>query len=56
MPERTVKSTATRQRFVDEALRLFKDQGYEQTSMAQIAAAALRARAQQTTARASRHA
>ena len=48
MPERTVKSpakstaksTATRQRFVDEALRLFKDQGYEQTSMAQIAAAA----------------
>ncbi|GAA3326160.1 TetR/AcrR family transcriptional regulator [Paeniglutamicibacter sulfureus] len=40
MTERTSKSAATRQRFVDEALRLFKDKGYEQTSMAQIASAA----------------
>jgi AcrR family transcriptional regulator len=37
---RTAKSVATRQRIVDEALRLFREQGYEQTSMAQIAAAA----------------
>lgn len=42
---RTAKSIATRQRFVDEALRLFKEQGYERTSMAQIAAAAGSSRA-----------
>ncbi len=42
---RTAKSTATRQRFVDEALRLFKERGYESTSMAQIAAAAGSSRA-----------
>ncbi|MFH9980606.1 TetR/AcrR family transcriptional regulator [Streptomyces sp. NPDC017179] len=42
---RTAKSIATRQRFVDEALRLFKDRGYESTSMAQIAAAASSSRA-----------
>ncbi|MFK4152752.1 TetR/AcrR family transcriptional regulator [Streptomyces fungicidicus] len=42
---RTSKSVATRQRFVDEALRLFKEQGYERTSMAQIAAAAGSSRA-----------
>jgi AcrR family transcriptional regulator len=42
---RTAKSIATRQRFVDEALRLFKDRGYESTSMAQIAAAAGSSRA-----------
>ncbi|NEC29668.1 TetR/AcrR family transcriptional regulator [Streptomyces sp. SID8111] len=42
---RTAKSVATRQRFVDEALRLFKEQGYEHTSMAQIAAAAGSSRA-----------
>ncbi|MFH5823180.1 TetR/AcrR family transcriptional regulator [Georgenia sp. AZ-5] len=40
MTERTARGVATRQRFVDEALRLFREQGYEQTSMAQIAAAA----------------
>lgn len=40
MTDRTARSAATRQRFVDEALRLFREQGYEQTSMAQIAAAA----------------
>jgi AcrR family transcriptional regulator len=40
MIARTAKSVATRQRIVDEALRLFREQGYEQTSMAQIAAAA----------------
>jgi AcrR family transcriptional regulator len=37
---RNSKTIATRQRFVDEALRLFKEKGYEQTSMAQIASAA----------------
>ncbi|MFI8306086.1 TetR/AcrR family transcriptional regulator [Streptomyces sp. NPDC085927] len=42
---RTAKSIATRQRFVDEALRLFKERGYESTSMAQIAAAAGSSRA-----------
>ncbi|MET8117387.1 TetR/AcrR family transcriptional regulator [Streptomyces prasinus] len=42
---RTPKSIATRQRFVDEALRLFKERGYESTSMAQIAAAAGSSRA-----------
>lgn len=42
---RTAKSVATRQRFVDEALRLFNEQGYERTSMAQIAAAAGSSRA-----------
>ncbi|CAL9625462.1 TetR/AcrR family transcriptional regulator [Streptomyces sp. enrichment culture] len=42
---RTAKSVATRQRFVDEALRLFKEQGYERTSMAQIATAAGSSRA-----------
>ncbi|WP_432056267.1 TetR/AcrR family transcriptional regulator [Streptomyces sp. bgisy022] len=42
---RTAKSAATRQRFVDEALRLFKEQGYERTSMAQIATAAGSSRA-----------
>jgi AcrR family transcriptional regulator len=49
MPDRPVKRTAksavTRQRFVDEALRLFREQGYEQTSMAQIASAAGSSRA-----------
>lgn len=40
MVARTAKSIATRQRIVDEALRLFREQGYEQTSMAQIASAA----------------
>lgn len=40
MSDRTSKSVATRQRFIDEALRLFKEKGYEQTSMAQIASAA----------------
>lgn len=37
---RTAKSVATRQRIIDEALRLFREKGYEQTSMAEIAAAA----------------
>lgn len=40
MTDRTAKSVATRQRIVDEALRLFREQGYEQTSMAQIASVA----------------
>ncbi|MBO0896087.1 MULTISPECIES: TetR/AcrR family transcriptional regulator [Arthrobacter] len=40
MVDRTAKSAATRQRIVDEALRLFREQGYEQTSMARIAAVA----------------
>lgn len=40
MTARTAKSAATRQRIVDEALRLFREQGYEQTSMAQIASVA----------------
>lgn len=40
MADRTAKSVATRQRFLDEALRLFREHGYEQTSMAEIAAAA----------------
>lgn len=40
MIDRTAKSAATRQRIVDEALRLFREQGYEQTSMARIAAVA----------------
>lgn len=38
--DRTSKSAATRQRFIDEALQLFKEKGYEHTSMAQIASAA----------------
>lgn len=42
---RTAKSVATRRRFVAEALRLFHEQGYESTSMAQIAAAAGSSRA-----------
>ncbi|GGV28220.1 TetR/AcrR family transcriptional regulator [Streptomyces griseoflavus] len=42
---RTAKSVATRRRFVDEALRLFHEQGYERTSMAQIASAAGSSRA-----------
>jgi AcrR family transcriptional regulator len=45
MTDRTAKSVATRQRFVDEALLLFRERGYEQTSMAQIAAAAGSSRA-----------
>lgn len=40
MVDRTAKSAATRQRIVDEALRLFREQGYEETSMAQIASVA----------------
>lgn len=42
---RTAKGVATRQRFVDEALRLFEQQGYEGTSMARIASAAGSSRA-----------
>lgn len=40
MSEATPKSIATRQRFIDEALRLFREKGYEHTSMGQVAAAA----------------
>lgn len=40
MTERSAKRQATRQRFIDEALRLFRERGYEQTSMAQIASSA----------------
>lgn len=40
MTDRTAKSVQTRQRFVDVALQLIKERGYEQTSMAQIASAA----------------
>lgn len=45
MTDRTAKSVQTRQRFVDVALQLIKDRGYEHTSMAQIAAAAGSSRA-----------
>ena len=45
MTGRTPKSVATRQRFVDDALRLFRERGYEHTSMAQIAVAAGSSRA-----------
>lgn len=45
MIDRTAKSVATRQRIVDEALRLFRERGYEQTSMAQIASVAGASRA-----------
>lgn len=37
MTDRTARSAATRRRFVDVALRLFREKGYAQTSMAQIA-------------------
>lgn len=40
MSDRTSRSAATRRRFVDVALRLFRENGYGQTSMAQIAHAA----------------
>lgn len=40
MTDRTARSVATRRRFVDVALRLFQEDGYAQTSMAQIAQAA----------------
>lgn len=36
----TARSAATRRHFVDVALRVFRDKGYTQTSMAQIAEAA----------------
>ncbi|MFP5068161.1 TetR/AcrR family transcriptional regulator [Pseudonocardia nantongensis] len=45
MTDRTPKSVATRQRFVDEALRLFRERGYEHTSMTGIATAAGSSRA-----------
>ncbi|MCT1804086.1 MAG: TetR/AcrR family transcriptional regulator [Kocuria rhizophila] len=45
MTDRTAKSVQTRQRFVDVALQLIKERGYEQTSMAQIASAAGSSRA-----------
>lgn len=40
MTDRTARSAATRRRFVEVALRLFRDEGYAQTSMARIAQAA----------------
>ncbi len=40
MSDRTARSAATRRRFVDVALQVFRDKGYAQTSMAQIAEAA----------------
>jgi AcrR family transcriptional regulator len=40
MAEKTVKSEQTRQRLVDTALRLFRDEGYEKTTMRAIAQAA----------------
>lgn len=40
MTDRTARSAATRRRFVEVALRLFREEGYAQTSMAQIAQAA----------------
>ncbi|WP_017975536.1 TetR/AcrR family transcriptional regulator [Actinopolyspora halophila] len=40
MIDRTARSAATRRRFVEVALRLFRDEGYAQTSMSQIAQAA----------------
>ncbi|GAA4879446.1 TetR/AcrR family transcriptional regulator [Saccharopolyspora cebuensis] len=40
MSDRTARSAATRRRFVDVALRLFREKGYAQTSMTQIAQAA----------------
>lgn len=40
MTDRTARSVATRRRFVEVALQLFQEQGYAQTSMAQIAHAA----------------
>lgn len=40
MTDRTARSIATRRRFVEVALRLFQEEGYAQTSMAQIAQAA----------------
>lgn len=40
MTDRSAKRQATRQRFIDEALQLFRERGYEQTSMAQIASSA----------------
>ena len=40
MSDRTARSAATRRHFVDAALRVFREEGYAQTSMAQIAQAA----------------
>lgn len=40
MSDRTARSAATRRHFVDVALRLFREKGYAQTSMAQIAQSA----------------
>lgn len=40
MSDRTARSAATRRHFVDVALQVFRDEGYAQTSMAQIAQAA----------------
>ncbi|MHA6800190.1 TetR/AcrR family transcriptional regulator [Bounagaea algeriensis] len=40
MSDRTARSAATRRHFVDVALQVFRETGYAQTSMAQIAQAA----------------